>query len=93
MGAILMRAACFILIIILGTCAAPDRLFKKDDFYVLSKTVLKNNTARSDHKQHERDEDRAISAGPVPAGIWGRRFVHDGFVSSESQSFQGKEGI
>ena len=41
MGAILMRAACFILIIILGHVLRRIGFFKKDDFYVLSKTVLK----------------------------------------------------
>ena len=41
MGEILMRAACFILIIILGHVLRRIGFFKKDDFYVLSKTVLK----------------------------------------------------
>ena len=41
MGAILMRAACFILIIILGHVLRRIGFFNKDDFYVLSKTVLK----------------------------------------------------
>ena len=92
MGAILMRAACFILIIILGHVLRRIGFFKKDDFYVLSKTVLKI-TLPAAIISNMNGMKIAISAGPVPAGIWGRRFVHDGFISSESQSFQGKEGI
>lgn len=41
MGAILMRAACFIAVIILGHLLRRIGFFKEDDFHVLSKMVLK----------------------------------------------------
>ena len=41
MGPILMRAACFIMVIILGHLLRRIGFFKEDDFHVLSKIVLK----------------------------------------------------
>lgn len=41
MGAILMRAACFIAVIILGHLLRRTGFFKESDFHVLSKIVLK----------------------------------------------------
>lgn len=41
MGAILMRAACFVAVIILGHVLRRTGFFKKEDFYLLSKIVMK----------------------------------------------------
>ncbi|WP_347561458.1 AEC family transporter [Clostridium sp. OF09-36] len=41
MGVILMRAACFIAVIVLGHILRRTGFFKEEDFHVLSKIVLK----------------------------------------------------
>lgn len=93
MGPILMRAACFIMVIILGHLLRRIGFFKEDDFHVLSKIVLKITLPASIITSVAGREIQPLHAGNLPAWIWRRSVVYGYSVHPEPACIQRKTSV
>lgn len=62
---VLAKAFAFMGIIVLGYTLKKIHVFKPEDFYVLSKIVIRITPAVCDHQQFQQDQHGYVYADPV----------------------------
>ena len=93
MGVILMRAACFIAVIVLGHILRRTGFFKEEDFHVLSKIVLKITLPTAIISSVSGSKIDPSLLVICLLGFGGGLAVYDGFISAKSALAEGKESL